>query len=521
MLGRMTQEPPGKKPLILYGGVKKNEDPKGTELAYRAKSMGAICFDRELKDINLSHQCKKASIKLFAISEDEHKNHEDGLALAEKYRERPKTNLLVFTSAPESEILFASTADSKQKKRINDTIDAVYSRLVPNGELLQANEDELKQFLDAADQLFHVRRINPVRSLIDSVLYEDARSRRKEGVFGNARVISENEKQISAVIVGLGQYGSEMLKALCWFCQMDGYSLNIDAFDRDDQAESRLRAACPELMEMSGQTIPGESQYTIQIHCGEEYAVNTNSFAETLRSILEPTYVLVSLGSDMENIRAVMRLRMLFERQGWQPSIDTVVYSSQDKAALMGRDEQIDQNQGTKANDKPYGIRYIGDYGSVFSERVILHSELEKEAIKIHLTWTIRKIRDHAAENGGLRKSDVQNLIEKYFSFWSSEYNYRSSIASAMHTAAVCACGKMEPGAVLSSAQIGSLAKLEHKRWNAYMRSEGYVFGDVKNQLAKTHPCLVPWEKLDSDTKEYDIAAVKTRVKQEAEHEKI
>ncbi len=187
----------------------------------------------------------------------------------------------------------------------------------------------------------------------------------------------------------------------------------------------------------------------------------------------------------------------------------------------MGRDEQIDQNQGTKANDKPYGIRYIGDYGSVFSEPVILHSELEKEAIKIHLTWTIRKIRDHAAENGGLRKSDVQNLIEKYFSLWSSEYNYRSSIASAMHTAAVCACGKMEPGAVLSSARIGSLVKLEHKRWNAYMRSEGYVFGDVKNQLAKTHPCLVPWEKLDSDTKEYDIAAVKTRGKQEAEHEKI
>ena len=102
---------------------------------------------------------------------------------------------------------------ANRKSKLNDTIDAVYSRLVPNGELLQANEDELKQFMDAADQLFHVRRINPVRSLIDSVLYEGARSRRKEGVFGNARVISENEKQISAVIVGLGQYGSEMLKA--------------------------------------------------------------------------------------------------------------------------------------------------------------------------------------------------------------------------------------------------------------------------------------------------------------------
>ena len=37
--------------------------------------------------------------------------------------------------------------------------------------------------------------------------------------------------------------------------------------------------------------------------------------------------------------------------------------------------------------------------------------------------------------------------------------------------------------------------KTEHMRWNAYMRSEGYVKG-VRNDRAKTHPNLCTWDEL-------------------------
>ena len=42
---------------------------------------------------------------------------------------------------------------------------------------------------------------------------------------------------------------------------------------------------------------------------------------------------------------------------------------------------------------------------------------------------------------------------------------------------------------------------LEHKRWNAYMRSEGYSYAVNRNDMAKQHNCLVPFDKLNEDDK--------------------
>ena len=35
-----------------------------------------------------------------------------------------------------------------------------------------------------------------------------------------------------------------------------------------------------------------------------------------------------------------------------------------------------------------------------------------------------------------------------------------------------------------------------HESWSAQKLSEGWVYGEVKDPEAKTHPCLVPFEKL-------------------------
>ena len=50
---------------------------------------------------------------------------------------------------------------------------------------------------------------------------------------------------------------------------------------------------------------------------------------------------------------------------------------------------------------------------------------------------------------------------------------------------------------------------LEHNRWNAYMRSEGYVYGGTpepegRNDLAKMHNCLVRFELLSPEDKAKD-----------------
>ena len=58
------------------------------------------------------------------------------------------------------------------------------------------------------------------------------------------------------------------------------------------------------------------------------------------------------------------------------------------------------------------------------------------------------------------------------------------------------------------------LVTLEHRRWNAYMRSEGYIYSgsrdrESRNDLAKMHPDLVSLDKLNKEDIEKDYKAAK------------
>lgn len=49
------------------------------------------------------------------------------------------------------------------------------------------------------------------------------------------------------------------------------------------------------------------------------------------------------------------------------------------------------------------------------------------------------------------------------------------------------------------------LAKMEHARWCAEMWLQGYSYAPGKqNEIDRTHPCLLPWDKLDEGTKKWD-----------------
>ncbi|WP_069472575.1 RyR domain-containing protein [Candidatus Marithrix sp. Canyon 246] len=48
------------------------------------------------------------------------------------------------------------------------------------------------------------------------------------------------------------------------------------------------------------------------------------------------------------------------------------------------------------------------------------------------------------------------------------------------------------------------LAKLEHKRWYAERRLNGWQYGTTRDDNRKIHPCLVPYEQLPEDEKQKD-----------------
>lgn len=49
-----------------------------------------------------------------------------------------------------------------------------------------------------------------------------------------------------------------------------------------------------------------------------------------------------------------------------------------------------------------------------------------------------------------------------------------------------------------------SMAKNVHEVWAASRISQGWTYGEQRDEEKKTHPCLVPYEELPEEEKEYD-----------------
>lgn len=412
---------------IVFCAVEQEEDG---ELYTEARELDAICFSKDVLNVRFGVHSKKRPLWFFAIAPDENENTTCALRLCKAYGAVPQTRLYVFAHDTESEVLLTSVHPKEMK----------------------------------------VRRVDTVRSLIYSILYDGGND-----LFENAIPQPDGDKLIHAVVIGMGRMGSNMVRSLAWYCQLDGYRLRIDAFDKDPDAKDIFEGSCPELMSPSynGVIVPGESQYTITIHPGMD--VRTKSFADEILKLSTATYVLIALGTDEENIAAALQARMLFERCGAKPVIQAVVWDSEKKEPLAG----LKNFKG-----QAYNVDFIGDLESNYVEKVIVDSKVEADALSRHL-------------RGGYPEAE----------FWAHEYNYRSSIALAIH--AKLRSDRDFPGARkftedMTEEEKAILEPMEHRRWNAYMRSEGYVHSAKRNDLAKMHHNLVNFDDLSEEDKRKD-----------------
>ena len=51
---------------------------------------------------------------------------------------------------------------------------------------------------------------------------------------------------------------------------------------------------------------------------------------------------------------------------------------------------------------------------------------------------------------------------------------------------------------------VEQMAKNVHEVWVEARISQGWTFGEQRDDEKKTHPCLVPYEELPEEEKEYD-----------------
>lgn len=56
----------------------------------------------------------------------------------------------------------------------------------------------------------------------------------------------------------------------------------------------------------------------------------------------------------------------------------------------------------------------------------------------------------------------------------------------------------------VNDSRLEDLSKAEHNRWNAYMYYKGWKLGEEKDERSKTHPDIIPYEKLEDYIQQYD-----------------
>lgn len=341
-----------------------------------------------------------------------------------------------------------------------------------------------------------VQKRNIQVKLLDEVKYSCYALLDQMPLFDGAK-----DNKISALIIGCDYTGTEMLKAIMWCGQVTGYRLEINVIDKcADLREKEFTRACPSV---------DLSYYGIRFIKAD---VNTSDFELALDQYCQDTsYVVVITGDDRINIDTAIFLRKYFLRR------DKNHFHNRPKINLRVRDALKNKQMEALCNASidAYALFAFGSVEKTFNINNLMSSPLEKMAIGVHLAY-------YNALSG--TDEQIHKAMEEYYL---QEYRQRSSFAVALHIKyKMFACGiqgisgqpvseeqiKEFEAAISDPAKLEMLAKLEHNRWSAFMRSEGYStaaredvqvyyplgkFHSHVHQLAKLHPSLVEWDSLD------------------------
>ena len=503
-----------KRGMLVFTDVTEKNGETAIERIEKAKELGAVLCKEDITSVNFKWRSKKTKLYFMIIGEDETENINQLVSLASKPRGK----------------IFKKSGMDKCAIPINDGYD------YPGGDkrIYLFSREENSEILVNGIQTdyIRVRRVDDISAMILQLFYQHGDTVFETAIDSGNQVLNQatgemvDEKLISALIVGGGYSGTAMLKTMTWFGQMFPYRLQMYVVDKESNVRDRLAAQFPEIMNEPHNgdfETDGESHYSVDVI--ENVDVDTVDLENAIKKIGKVTYAFVALGDDERTINKAIELRIIFRRLGMKntPAIHAVVRNSFKNRVL---------NDPKNTALKAYEILTVGDIESNYSVETVIRSDLEAQALNRHMAWANKLKAEREAkyveiekEAAALAKTDATKAKEKLKelekmkeedakwyedqkeSFWKVGYNYRSNLASVIHSEYKRRC--KVPGAgkkprERTKEENDFYKKLEHARWNAYVRSEGYVFTAKRDRLAKTHNLLVPFDDLSEEEKAKD-----------------
>ena len=500
--------------MIVFTDVFGQNEEKNYELLAQARDMKAICLKKDIAHVDITS--RKGDVEVFLIGNDESESISQAVRITtdlNKKNKKHNVKVFVFSTKPGA----AHIVDSIK-----------YENLLQHASDSGFGEDSFK-----------LRRIDEKQQLIwntipDMKLYQ---------------VADRHDKTLSVMIVGFGSYGEAFFKTLVWYCQFEGYKLQIHVLDKKgdpkggkNDIQGVINRSCPELLEKNRSQSEGDAQYDIEIIPGvdvltsdlDELIAYDGDDPEKLRisaRLKSTNLVFVSLGDDDLNIEVSIYLRSLFDRVNavvakkeidWndeQVDIYSVVFDDQ-KSKILYNKKLGNGNEHLLLNHQnvPYHICFIGSMSSQFDYGNIYNADLEQQANKHHSSWVaieekIYKEWQQAGDQDNLDKYEwyyeagktseaVEKAKRKYEQY---EYYRNSSIAKELYQreiqknpALVDATTCLKEGKQTCQCENCIRRKRsEHRRWNAYMRVTGFSYQDGKRaDRARLHNMLCDWKEL-------------------------
>ncbi len=308
------------------------------------------------------------------------------------------------------------------------------------------------------------------------------------------------DNTISLLIIGLGQVGKEFLKDALWCGMMLDYRFKALVIDiKADEIKKNIEIETPELL----------NNYNITFVNAD---IKSPDAIEAIKQVNDINYILVSMETDNKNLDTAIDLRRLFIRNYERKPIINIWIQNEYKKQQVNK--LINENQTA------YDINAFGSIKDMYFDNKIVDSEIEKVGEKIHKAFGGNPA-DYYLNEYNKRSSRASGLHVKYKLYSILRENYSNNLNENLKMFREIYTEELEE----------VLAKNEHDRWNAYMRTIGYtkatiddvkkyypILKDHRDYLGRRHPALVPFEELDNVSRQLQNIGINKNLK-ESDHD--
>lgn len=384
------------------------------------------------------------------------------------------------TSLPNKNVLI-EYIDPQSKKFINSLVSNKYQHCLIAYEDDLMNIDlaikllesipSLKIFIHIQDR--HLRHFHQEDGVLKGInikifsFYEDVARDvlHKFDIDGSTREIIDSKISFSVILVGNSPLLYELVYQICILGQLPNENhLTIKIVNKkNSKIQRRINLLFPEI-----NSVPNVSLEFINTDCLSKHTYQNNFWNEpNLSNILicdTDEYFNLCVANNLKNITY----------------LDKIIDDTLKVSILIALFDKENFHSAFALNTNVYSNFYsFGKYSEIFHKKYIIDDERDIKAKRIN------EIYNQKTKNNAL-------LWEKR-----SYFEKESNRASADHI-------QLKEKYLKLNNDKELLSKCEHNRWNAFHFMHGWKYNTQTNKKKKLHACLVPYDELSEEFKDYD-----------------